>query len=158
MRVFAIVLLFSVIGYSCKKKKNNNTTVTPTTTQANIDSLVGFYYGTTSGDSLYSYTDTAGVLHQTVHSFSWTDSVFVVANDTTTVTVASKFYTVTFPYTNGLTVGSITNLFCQFANYGNYGTYTVNLTDTTNTANHLVVRSAYGYSKNYITDVLLYKR
>lgn len=155
-RILVPVILFIFICYSCKK--NNNNVVTPTSTIANIDSITGSYYGTTTGDSLFSYKDSTGVMHQWVHSFTWADTLQVTSSDTLNITVVSKFYTITFPYYDSLTLYPLTYLTIGTPGQGANGSYNASLTDTTDLINHLVVNVWYGYNKQYTSNVLLYKR
>ena len=154
--VLASLLLLTVICFSCKK---NQTTVVPTTTVANIDSITGHYYGTTSGDSIYnSYTGTGGVQEQVVKSFSWVDTLNVTSSDTAHITVSSNYYNVTFTYGDSLTIYPFTFLQNDVAGQNGYVSFNSTLSDTTGGVNHLIINVWYSYNKHYTSDVLLYKR
>ena len=153
--VLASLLLLTVVCFSCKKNKS---TVVPTTTVANIDSITGHYYGTTSGDSIYSYTGTGGVQEQVVKSFSWTDTLNVTSSDTAHITVSSNYYNVTFTYGDSLTIYPFTFLQNDVAGQNGYISFNSTLSDTTGGVNHLIINVWYSYNKHYTSDVLLYKR
>jgi len=155
-RLLACVLLISVFCYSCKK--SNNATVTSLTTAANIDSLVGHYQGTTSGDSVYDYTDSLGNKAQWVHSFSVPDTLIVTSPDTATILVTSKYYSVSFPYGDSLTFAYVTNLQNGLAIDNGYFQCNAVMTDTTDGPNHMIVNLEFSYTKNVISNVTLYQR
>jgi len=159
--VIIIFLLF--VCLSCNKNNNSTSTNTATTTIANIDSITGTYTGITSVDSIYNYTDSAGKAQQWVHSFSWPDTLHVTSADTASITVVSKFYTVTFPYGDSLTLDYITDLQNTTGQNG-YLAYNATLIDTTYFGNpligadHINVTVGYGYNKYYYSNVALYSR
>ena len=157
-----IIMSFVFVCFSCKKSSNSNTTSVSTSTIANIDSLEGTYSGTTSVDSIYTYTDSTGKTEQWVRSFTWPDTLTVTATDTVSITVVSKFYSVTFPYYDSLTFDYITDLQNTTAQNG-YLAYNATLIDTTSVAslldvNHLLINVGYGYNKYYYSNFVLYRR
>jgi hypothetical protein len=160
--ILASVIILLVVVFCACKKSTNNTTAVATTTIADIDSLTGHYAGTTSFDSIYTYTDSTGNTQQWVHSAVWPDTLLVTANDTASVTVTSKFYTVTLPYGDSLTFDYITNLQTTTGQNG-YLTYSATLIDTTYVLSalaldHMVVNLGYGYNKYYHSNATLYSR
>ena len=148
----SVVLLSIILFFACKK------TTSPTVLQltlANIDSITGIYIGTTSGDSIY--TDSNG--KQTVNSFSWPDTLNITSPDTSNIIVASKYFTVNYPYGDSLTqYDSVTILQNETLGQNGYVIYNTVLTDTANLVNHIVINTQYTYNKNLVTNVYLYKR
>jgi len=162
--IASIILILSIvlICFSCNKNNNTATVAVPTSVYANIDSVTGKYAGITSGDSLYTYTDSAtGQVKQWVHSYSWPDTLLVTSADTTTITVTSKFYTVSFPYQVGSTYTSI-NVNTDIGNTETVigtvqGGQNVSLSDTTDGDNHLIINFSNG-QKSTTSNVYLYSR
>jgi hypothetical protein len=147
-----------LVCFSCKKSNNSTTTSSTLITTVNIDSMKGYYVGTTSGDSIYVYTDTAGKKQQWVHTFTGQDTLVVTSPDTATITVSSKYYTISFPYGDSLTFSYVTNLQKASLEDNGYYVYNAQLTDTASGVNHMLVNVNYSYVKNIISNVLLYKR
>lgn len=162
MRPSSICLLFIalsvVFSFGCKKSNNTSGTTTNNNTVEKIDSMVGYYYGTTSGDSIYSYSDSTGT-HQWLNSFSWADTLVVTSPDTININIASKYYAVNFYYGDSLTMyDSVTNL--QNSNVAQNGYVISNaiFSDTANGVNHIAVSVWYGYAKHLTSNFKLYKR
>ena len=155
----AAALLFVIFCFSCKKSSTTTTTTTQTSVAANIDSIKGYYYGTTTGDSVYYYTDTAGTVQYAIHSFSNPDSLVVTSADTTSITVASKYYSITFPYVYYYT-GSDSVTFLVYNAQGQGGNITTSavLVDTANNINHINVNISTGQHKRFTSTFALYKR
>lgn len=156
-----LISLIVVACYSCKKSSNTVVT-TPSTIYTNIDSMTGFYAGTTSGDSIYTYTDASGKPQQWIHSFSFPDTLTVTSPDTTTIAVSSKYYNTSFSYGDSLSL--------VFTNVTTDVSYTVTtlqnqisgqtttFTDSTSGINHVIVKTSNGYMKSVTSNVTLYKR
>jgi len=151
----ALILLIFVC-FSCQKNNNNN--VSPTLTIPNIDSIKGYYYGITSGDSIYTYTDGSGKKQQWIQSFSWNDTLYVTSADTASITAASKYYTLNFGYGDSLTVNYITFLQNQTLGQNGYVIYNASLCDTTLTEDHLTINIWYSYNKHIVSNFVLYSR
>lgn len=156
--LLASIILCTLVCFSCKKS-STSTSVTPSaTTIANIDSLTGSYAGSTRVDSLYSYTDSAGISHSWLNSFGVADTFKITSSDTTNITVASKLYSLKFSYGDSLTLYSVTNLQNENLNENSYVTYKATLSDTSAGINHIVVNIWYGYNKHYFSSFYLYSR
>lgn len=124
-------------------------------TEANIDSITGLYVGITSGDSIVTAPDGS----QSIHSFAWPDTLNITSPDTTNIIVASKYYTVNYPYGDSLTqYDSVTILQNQTLGDNGFVLYNTVLTDTANLINHIVINTQYTYTKNVVTNVHLLKR
>ncbi len=155
------LILFVLFFYSCKK-----TTTTTTTSSLSlytigvIDSMKGYYAGTTSGDSVYYYTDSAGVVQHTIRSFSWADSLVITsADDTASILASSRSYAITFPYYYYLTgVDSVSYLQYYTLAQGGYTPINAFFVDTANNINHIAINISYGYSKRLTSNFALYKR
>ena len=121
--------------------------------------MKGYYAGITSGDSLYYYTDSAGIVRYKIQSFSWPDSLVVTSPDSVSIAIASKFYNITFGYGDSLTLFDSVS-YLQNYTLGQSGNIVYNavLIDTANNINHIGVTIAYGYNKNITSNFALYKR
>ena len=147
-----IVLSVIVLFFACKKNVPAPTVLQ--VTQADIDSITGIYVGTTSGDSIV----TAANGTQTINSFSWPDTLTVTSPDTSNIIVASKYYTVNYPYSDALTQYTLTTLQNETLGNNGYVIYNTVLTDTADLINHIVINTQYSYSKNVVTNVYLLRR
>ncbi len=158
--VSAAVVLSILFCYSCKKTKTTTTTsALELAIIANIDSMKGYYAGTTSGDSVYYYTDTSGTVKYGIRSFSWPDSLVVTSADTASITVVSRTYTVTFPYSYYYTsIDSVSYLRQYTPGDGGYLPFNAFLVDTANGINHLAINISYGANKHMTSNFALYKR
>ena len=164
----ATVLLLVFVFFACKKTSTSTTnTSTVSTAIPNIDSIKGYYQGSTAGDSLYSWVESSGIEHQWLHSFTWADSVNVTSADTFHVTVASKYNKITIPYGDSLTYLTLkdtatlciaTSLQLQNVSENGYVSYNATLADTTDGFNHLVINVWYSYNKHYKSDLWLSRR
>ncbi len=150
------VLLLTVVScFSCKKSTTTTTNTTSVSTIANIDSITGFYAGTTSGDSIY--TNANG--NQVIYSFSWPDTLQVTSPDTANIIATSKYYTINYSYSYNLTAtDSITVLQNYTLGDNGYIAYNTVLLDTANSVNHIIINTWYSYTKHTVTNVTLYKR
>jgi hypothetical protein len=167
MRSLLLVILLMFIFFSCKKSNNSAVATTVTTTTANIDSMTGHYYGVTSGDSIYTYIDSTGKPQQWLRSFSWSDTLIVTSSDSVSITAQAKYYTITFPYGDslslpgdslGLVNNIITNLQSEVTNQNGYATYAASFCDTTIEYDHITINVLYGYSKRISSSFYLYSR
>ena len=121
--------------------------------------MKGYYAGITSGDSVYFYTDVAGKVHSGVHSFSLLDSLVITAADSTSITVSSRLYNVTFAYYYYLTgFDSVSYLQVDSVGQGGYIPLNAYFVDTANGINHVGINISYGASKNITSNFVLYKR
>ena len=155
----AALLLFVLFCFSCKKSSTTTTTAATNTLAANIDSIKGYYAGTTKGDSIYYYTDTAGKVQYGIRTFSSYDSLIVTSADTANITVASKYYNVTFPYVYYYTLADSTTYLQYYTQAeSGYVGYYASLVDSANNVNHITVSVAPGHSKHFASTFVLYKR
>jgi len=155
----AATLLFALFCFSCKKSNTTTTTTGQTSVTANIDSIKGYYHGTTTGDSIYYYSDSAGIVQYAVRSFSNIDTLIVTSADTTSISVASKYYSVTFPYLYYYTGSdSVTVLIYQAHGDGGNITKSVVLVDSANNVNHININYSGGHNKRFTSTFALYKR
>jgi len=159
----SIILILSIVlvCLSCNKHDVVATAAVPTSVYANIDSIAGVYTGVTSGDSVYTYTDSTGQLKQWVRSFSLLDTLTVTSPDTLTIVVASKFYNASFAYNVYNTVTSVnvnTDVYTieTVLQTMQAGT-SVSLSDSTDGLNHLIVNLANG-QKSATSNVTLLNR
>jgi hypothetical protein len=161
------IVLLVFIFFSCKKNSNTSTTTVVTSTTANIDSMEGYYYGVTSGDSIYTYTDSTGKQVQWLRSFSSLDTLIVTSSDSVSITATGKYYTITFPYGDslslpgdslGLVNNIITTLQTVVTNQNGYASFVANFCDTTLEYDHLGINVQYGYSKHLTSDFALYSK
>ena len=166
MRRLLLVMLLGFIFFSCKKS-NNSTVAATVTNTANIDSIIGRYYGVTSGDSIYTYTDSTGKQQQWLRSFSWIDTLVVTSADSVSIAAQAKYYAVTFAYGDslslpgdslGLVNNIITNLQTVVTNQSGYAAYTAYLCDTTIEYDHIIINILYGYNKRISSSFYLYSR
>ena len=159
MKFLPAVLLCAIIWFSCKKSNSSSNNTTYISAQELIDSITGSYSGTTSGDSIYYYVDTAGKVQYGIRSFSVADSLVVTSADTNSITVASRFYSVTFPYVYYYT-GSDSVTILQQHSTGTAGNIisTAILVDTANNINHINFNMSAGQNKRFTSSFALYKR
>jgi len=161
------VVLLMFIFFSCKKSSNTPTAIVTTSTRANIDSMEGYYYGITAGDSIYTLTDSTGKQQQWLRSFSSLDTLVVTSTDSVSITATGKYYTITFPYGDslslvgdslGLVNNIITTLTTVVTNQNGYASFAANFCDTTLEYDHLSINVQYGYSKHVASHFALYSK
>ncbi len=156
--VFTSIIFLLLFVFSCKKSSTTTSSIS-FPTSGNIDSMKGYYAGTTYGDSLYYYTDATGKVQHAIRSFSWPDSLVITAADTMSITVVSKTYNVTFPYYFYLTTfDTVSYLQNETVEQGGYTPFNATLIDTANSINHIAINISYSYSKNITSSFALYKR
>ena len=151
----SVVVLLVISVYSCKKSASTATPTVKASTIANIDSITGYYVGTTSGDSIYTKSDGS----QVINSFSWPDTLHITSPDTATIIASSKYYTISYFYGDSLTAAdSVTTLRNQTTGENGYVVFSSSLLDTANSINHLIINIAHNYNKRLTSNVTLYKR
>ena len=158
MKFIPAVLLIALFCFACKKSSTSSTTTFIPAAEY-IDSITGYYSGTTTGDSIYYYTDTAGKVQYAIRSFSIADSLVVTSADTTSITVASRYFSVTFPYVYYYTGSdSVTVLLYQSTGTAGNITSSAVLVDTANNINHINLNVSAGQNKRFTSTFALYKR
>jgi len=166
-RTLLLVTLLVFIFFSCKKSSTTAVTATSAVNTALIDSVLGYYYGVTSGDSIYTYIDSTGKQKQWLRSFSWLDTLIVTTADSVSFTASSKTYNITFPYGDSLAVygdslGLVNNIVTTLqtiaTNQNGYAYYSATFCDTTLEYDHLTINVQYGYSKRVTSNFVLYSK
>ena len=154
--IAAVLVIFGC--YSCKKSNTATPTVATIGSAANIDSIAGYYVGTTSGDSIYTYTDGTGAVKQWIQSFSWPDTIQLSSADSISITAASKYYNITYGYGDSLTFEFVSYLQNQTLGQNGYSAYNTTLVDSANSVNHVIIDVWYSYNKHYQSNVTLLRR
>jgi hypothetical protein len=156
------IALVVLVNFSCKKSSSTTAVIASQNSSIYIDSIAGYYAGTTSGDSVYTYIDSTGKPAQWVHSFSLPDTIFVSSPDSISIHVSSKYFAAVLPYGDSLTITSV-DINTDIASVSTMLQNTVlgqftSFNDTASSINHIILNVGNSGAKSFQSSVYLYNR